>query len=136
MAVAKDFKEQDISFPILSSLLTQSDSTSLSYIWNLVLVVLVAFRGNEGIGGVSIARSWNKGRWENTWDAELMIHKLNQTQQNGELGDGEIHPPPHPQISQITWEGHRVCCCIWERVWASFSWISKNEIAQADVCEI
>ena len=47
--MAKDFKGQDISFPILSSLLTQSDSTSLSYIWNLVLVVLVAFRGNEGM---------------------------------------------------------------------------------------
>lgn len=28
-------------------------------------------------------------------------HHFRPTQQNGELGDGEIHPPPHPQISQI-----------------------------------
>ena len=65
-----------------------------------------------------------------------MIHKLNQLSkmENSEMEKYTFHP--HPQISQIAREGRWVCCCIWERVWANFSWISKNEIAQVDVCEI
>lgn len=41
---------------------------------------VVGIKGNEGIGAVSRMRCHVIGKRENIWDAELMIHKPNQTQ--------------------------------------------------------